>query len=247
MISSILNGYVVAAAVVAFAVAGPKDIFASENVGDVPVPVARPSGKLDIPVPKPRPQDVSEPVPVMEQTDIDCRDRLKALGALFEEQKPVREEAGCRIDNPILVRRLRAGIAIVPPALLNCPMAEAIATFSGDVANPLAIAAFGSGLRSVRHNSAYVCRRRAGSGKLSEHAFGNALDIASFELENGRTIDVKHWEGGEDADAAAFQKAFRSAACGPFKTVLGPGSDDDHAHHIHLDLAQRRNGSTYCR
>ncbi|TIQ63130.1 MAG: extensin family protein, partial [Mesorhizobium sp.] len=35
-------------------------------------------------------------------------------------------------------------------------------------------------------------------------------------------------------------------ACGPFKTVLGPGSDADHSLHLHLDLAPRRNGGTFC-
>jgi hypothetical protein len=38
----------------------------------------------------------------------------------------------------------------------------------------------------------------------------------------------------------------RKAACGPFKTVLGPGSDADHALHFHFDLAPRRHGGTFC-
>ncbi|TIS79786.1 MAG: extensin family protein, partial [Mesorhizobium sp.] len=43
-----------------------------------------------------------------------------------------------------------------------------------------------------------------------------------------------------------FLNAVRKAACGPFKTVLGPGSDADHSLHLHLDLAPRRNGGTFC-
>jgi hypothetical protein len=45
---------------------------------------------------------------------------------------------------------------------------------------------------------------------------------------------------------AKFLDALRKAACGPFKTVLGPGSDADHALHFHFDLAPRRHGGTFC-
>ena len=56
--------------------------------------------------------------------------------------------------------------------------------------------------------------------------------------------------GGKNGLAQnAFLKEVRKAACGPFTTVLGPGSDPYHSDHFHLDLAQR--GKTgrglYCR
>ena len=47
--------------------------------------------------------------------------------------------------------------------------------------------------------------------------------------------------------AAQAMQAFRTAACGPFKTVLGPGSNADHANHFHLDLQKRRNDYLYCK
>jgi hypothetical protein len=31
-----------------------------------------------------------------------------------------------------------------------------------------------------------------------------------------------------------------------FTTVLGPGSDAAHAHHLHVDLARRRGGYRMC-
>ena len=100
-----------------------------------------------------------------------------------------------------------------------------------------------TGLKGISHASAYVCRPRNGTSKLSEHAFGNALDIASFTLTDGKTIAV---EPGPEPDAGRFLDSLRAAACGPFKTVLGPGSDEDHALHFHFDLAPRRNGGTFC-
>jgi hypothetical protein len=78
---------------------------------------------------------------------------------------------------------------------------------------------------------------------MSEHAFGNALDIASFTLSNGAVIEIGPLPPERQA---RFLMAVRKAACGPFKTVLGPGSDPDHSLHFHLDLEPRRNGGTFC-
>jgi hypothetical protein len=112
------------------------------------------------------------------------------------------------------------------------------------VIQPAAQRDFGEDLVSIAQASAYVCRPRNGTLKLSEHAFGNALDIASLVLSKGSRIDVK---AGGDAKHTDFLADLRTAACGPFKTVLGPGSNADHATHLHLDLAPRRNGGTYCK
>jgi hypothetical protein len=114
-----------------------------------------------------------------------------------------------------------------------------------DIADPAARKAFGSRIATVAHASAYVCRPRHGTSKLSEHARGNAIDIAAFLLEDGKRVEVaKAYEDKEKA--GPFIDLLRKAACGPFKTVLGPGADADHADHLHLDLQPRRNGSTFC-
>ena len=44
-----------------------------------------------------------------------------------------------------------------------------------------------------------------------------------------------------------FLKRIHREACSPFKTVLGPDTNEDHVSHFHLDLAGRRNKSSYCR
>ncbi len=41
------------------------------------------------------------------------------------------------------------------------------------------------------------------------------------------------------APDAKFLTEIRADACGPFRTVLGPGSDSYHSNHFHFDLAQR--------
>ncbi len=131
-----------------------------------------------------------------------------------------------------------------PEAVLNCATAEAAAKYTAEVIAPAAKSTYGVELAAIGHGSAYVCRPRNGTTKLSEHAFGNALDIGSFSLADGRSIAVTATSNPKDAD---FLARVRMTACGPFKTVLGPGTDADHAQHFHLDLAHRRGGATYCR
>lgn len=169
------------------------------------------------------------------------------MGAVFEDRPSVGDPIGCRIDRPLALTKLNDDVSLKPEALLNCSTAEVLAGFVNDIAEPAALEQFGEALQSLRHNSAYVCRARSGSSKLSEHAFGNAIDIADFTLKSGRVIDVRIYDGEPESKAAVFQDRLHKAACGPFKTVLGPASDDDHANHFHFDLAPRRNGSTYCR
>lgn len=169
------------------------------------------------------------------------------MGAVYEDRPSVSDPIGCRIDRPLILTGLSNDISLTPPALLNCTTAETLVRFVKDIADPAALEQFGEGLQSVRQNSAYVCRARSGSSKLSEHAFGNAIDLADFTLRSGRVIAVKPYDEATEEKAATFQESVQKAACGPFKTVLGPGSDSDHADHFHFDLAPRRNGSTYCR
>jgi hypothetical protein len=173
-----------------------------------------------------------------------CRDDLGKLGVEFAEHDPLADPAaGCLVANPLTLKSLGKTIKLAPEAILNCDMARATARFMQDVASPAAKTWLGSDLTSINHASAYVCRPRNGTLKLSEHAFGNAIDIASFGLADGRRIEVK---AGAEAKVGAFLDTIRKAACGPFKTVLGPGSDPDHELHFHFDLAKRRNGSTFC-
>jgi hypothetical protein len=173
-----------------------------------------------------------------------CRERLETLGVVFEERRAEHDpEIGCSIPYPLSVKTLGADIDIAPEAILNCAMTEAAASFVAEIIVPAATAELGAGLKSISQASTYVCRPRHGGGKMSEHAFSNALDIASFTLANGAIVEIGPVPPEKDKK---FLDTLRKAACGPFKTVLGPGSDADHAQHFHLDLEPRRNGGTFC-
>lgn len=240
----------------------PSERPAEVPVGDeipteIPIPPQKPTnaGEAEKPAEvvkepekKPPPSDPRSdirPIDPMPKQEIACRERLKSLGVEFEERKPVHDgEKGCSIPYPLMVKTLGTSVDVTPEAEMNCQMAEAAAGFVSDTISPAAKAEFGAGLKSVSQASAYVCRPRHNGEKMSEHAFGNALDIASFTLTDGKKIDIEPMPQQEGVKK--FLADLRKDACGPFKTVLGPGSDADHALHFHFDLEPRRNGGTFC-
>jgi len=197
------------------------------------------------PPPPPDPRSALRPDPSGElpPKEIACRQRLHDLGVKFDNHQAEAGPTGCSMPYPVTVKSLGKDIGLTPDAEMNCATAETAARFAQDVVSPAARQVFGETLKSITHASAYVCRPRNGTHKLSEHAFGNALDIASFALSGGTTVAV---ELTTVPKQVLFLGKVRSAACGPFKTVLGPGSNADHAEHLHFDLAPRRHGGTVC-
>jgi hypothetical protein len=102
------------------------------------------------------------------------------------------------------------------------------------------VAWFGEQIVEVKQLSSFSCRRIGGSGSMSEHGYGNALDVAGFTLQGGRTITVKHgWRGAPDE--RGFLRQVHAGGCEVFTTVLGPGYDAAHHDHFHFDLARRNN------
>ena len=116
------------------------------------------------------------------QADRDCRADLGKLDADFAVHPPLLDAVECIVVNPVTLKSLGKTIRLTPAAVMNCDMARATVRFMQDVAAPAAKARLGSDLAAVNHASAYVCRARNGNAKLSEHALGNAFDIASFVL-----------------------------------------------------------------
>ncbi|EKF43538.1 extensin family protein [Nitratireductor indicus C115] len=215
---------------------------------------------VPVPIPSPRPAPPEQKEQLQEDKksesssannaplpdeEASCRASLTKLGIDFREQKPIREENGCEVPHPIIIDRLSRDIALEPDALVNCTTALALARFFATNVPDMAKQHLQKKIRGVQHASAYVCRPRRGTQKLSEHAFANALDIGAFILEDGKPLPVQA-QADAQSGAAKFLDAFRKAACGPFKTVLGPGSDADHADHFHLDMKARRNDYAFC-
>lgn len=147
----------------------------------------------------------------------------------------------CGIENAVRVRSV-AGITLQPAATIDCPTATALKRWITTGALP-ATNGQATSLRVVSH---YACRNRNASstGRLSEHAFGKAIDIAGIGLKSGREISVlTGWTSSRDRDAL---RTMWRAACGPFGTVLGPNANRFHRDHFHFDTASYRSGP-YCR
>lgn len=164
-----------------------------------------------------------------------------------ERLDPIDEGNGCQVPNPWRMYSV-ANVQFSQPATLNCSVTQPLYDWMSATVQPAAQAAFGENVTAISVASSYSCRARNNKrgARMSEHGFGNAIDIASFTLADGRKITVKQgWRG--DDDERTFLREIRKDACGEFMTVLGPGSDRYHGDHFHLDLASRRSGKAYCK
>ena len=126
-----------------------------------------------------------------------------------------------------------------PAATLNCAAALRVAEWMRDEVKPAARWKLLKRPTAVINASSYRCSFIAGSRSISEHASGNALDVAGFKFADGSVMAIEK-KGFFDFREKAFQSAVRSSACEYFGTVLGPGYNRAHADHLHLDAKQRR-------
>jgi hypothetical protein len=172
----------------------------------------------------------------------------------FRELAAIDGPGICGLERPLRVTALKDGaVALDKPVVMDCPLAAALEDWLDTVVQPAAMARFGVAVTELDVFGAYSCRTvdNLAGQKLSEHAFGNAVDVAGFGLADGRKIVVvRDWKRDGSQESAFLHEA-HAGACGPFTTVLGPGSDSFHYNHFHLDLALRgrTNASArlYCR
>jgi hypothetical protein len=136
--------------------------------------------------------------------------------------------------------------ALQPPATLACPIVSALDRWVSEGVQPAALHWFGAPVTSIHQIGGYSCRGMVGGDGVSEHSFGNALDIAGFTLADGRKILVKTgWNGSPEEQG--FLHDVQLYACETFTTVLAPGYNVYHYDHIHVDLMRRASGSRPCR
>lgn len=166
-----------------------------------------------------------------------CLDALGRRGAAFE---PVAERVGgggCQLTNGVALAGLSARLE--PRAAMACPLALALLDFDEAVIQPAARKHLGGPVRAIRQLGAYSCRVRMGSGRLSTHAFGQAIDIAGFEIDGGPRVTVKeHWR--DPGPRGHFLREIARLACERFNVVLTPNSDAAHADHFHFDIGPDR-------
>jgi hypothetical protein len=138
-------------------------------------------------------------------------------------------------------------VEVSPPATLACPIVAALDQWIATSVQPAALRWFRQPVVEIKQISAYSCRGMNGNpnAHISEHAFGNALDIAEFDLADGHVVSVQHgWRGTPEEQG--FLHDVQSAACDQFSTVLAPGANVYHYNHIHVDLMRRMSGRRIC-
>lgn len=152
---------------------------------------------------------------------------------------------GCGVAEAVRVMSV-SGVALSQGSVMECSTAQVLNTWvANDMDRILGIN--GGGVRELQVAAHYVCRTRnhKRGARVSEHGKGRAIDISSFNFQDGTYLSVsEHWGRGRNG---RLLKQLHSSACGPFATVLGPGSDGYHEDHFHFDTAQRDNDYTYCR
>jgi hypothetical protein len=203
----------------------------------------------DIPLPRPRPTpeaaEPTQPGKAAEPSPSPCQERLKDIAAI-EALPPVTGADGCGIEDPLrlsaVMTKDKRRLAISPPVMLGCAMAEALALWLREDVAEIA-STLGAPLSGLSSGQGYQCRGINGIAgtRTSQHGRGNAMDLRAILLGNGTSANP--------TDAALpkeFRERIKASACAHFTTVLGPGSDGHHDIYIHLDVAPRRNGYRIC-
>ncbi|MCC7321136.1 MAG: extensin family protein [Rubellimicrobium sp.] len=152
----------------------------------------------------------------------------------------VEGRGACGVENAVEITAV-GGIRLGGGVTVDCQTASALADWVERVANP-AVGDQGGGLARIDVGGGYSCRGRnnVAGARLSEHAFGHAIDVMGVTLRDGTRLSVLGNWGN------ALLREMHRGACGIFGTVLGPDANRAHRDHFHFDTARYRSGS-YCR
>ncbi|HZP19589.1 MAG TPA: extensin family protein [Bauldia sp.] len=195
-----------------------------------PAPAALPRVKPKVPVkvaslPPPKGDSVPQP-----------GGALAALGVISTPLAPI-AEGDCGMPDPVAIASLDEGdVDFTTKAILNQRTAGVVALWVDNDVRPAAQSVLSGELTGLRIAASYDCRSRDNiqGARLSEHAFGNAIDISAFRVGK-RWIEVGN--KANSADDERFLQTVRLAACKRFTTVLGPG-EPYHDTHFHLDIGK---------
>lgn len=179
----------------------------------------------------------------LDERPFTCREVL-AAAALRTTPLPDRDtgaggSTACGFRNAVTISR--TAFAVNASFALSCRSAVALALWERHVVAPEALRLLGSPVHRLDHFGSYACRNVYGrsSGRPSQHATADALDVSGFLLKDGRRITVaRDWE--DQGPEGAFLRAVHRGACRFFDGVLGPEYNAAHADHLHLDRGPYR-------
>jgi hypothetical protein len=206
------------------------------------------------PLPPPRPPEFAAPAKPQSEAPNEgaastCLAKLIASGASAEAASaPAASVEGCGIDAPVRMSSITASggdvVSLPDRPLVACEFASVLADYVRLIVAPLGQAMLHAKVAGIETGPGYACRTqdRIAGAKISAHGHGLAVDFIAIALADKRRVLIERQTG---ADEASFVRAVRTAACGWFTTVLGPGADSFHANNMHLDIEQHGSSGSY--
>lgn len=165
-----------------------------------------------------------------------CFARLQSQSVRFSPLPDRTFGGGCSAIGS--VKLLDIGVPATNLGAMTCDLAANFAAWARYGVQPAARLILGAEIERIETFGTYNCRPIAGSGKLSEHAHSNAIDVSAFLLSDGRRITIQNdWNG--DRRTRQFLEAVRASACKRFRTVLSPDYNAAHHDHFHFDMGGR--------
>ena len=179
-----------------------------------------------------------------ESSRLACLRELRRLRISFKTSKPKRG-----VFNPVLLTGKVAGLKLTSmwgkkPALMSCRFALTV--------YKIAPVFLQSGFNEILFSSFYSYRNVAGTGTLSRHAYGLAVDVYALKGPGGVVANVrKDWikargNAGRCVTGVKTKKArmLRRLVCALEKCrrlhlVLTPDSDYAHRDHLHISGLRR--------
>ena len=157
--------------------------------------------------------------------------------------------AGCSTVGTVQLAGLQGDNAVFAVRGLGpvtCPLAETLAGWARFGVDRAARSILGSPLVRIETMGSYACRNVIGNsssaGRRSAHATANAVDVAGFDLADGRRILVTANWNDPDPAVRQFLRTVRGSACKRFTTVLSPDYNAAHHDHLHVEVG----GSRFC-
>lgn len=174
-----------------------------------------------------------------EQREV-CFNALDDAGVLYTPLQDQERGENCGLKNALTLDQTLTPYSA--SLQMTCAEAAALYTWERHIARPAAVDILGSPIARIETYGSFACRNISGTRRRSQHAYGNAIDVSGFRLEDGRLIDVKtFWKtAGKEG---LFLRQVHQGACDIFSITLGPNYNAAHADHFHMDMG----GGRICR
>lgn len=172
-----------------------------------------------------------------------CVAVLRAEGSKVDALPDRVFDNGCSATSA--VKLVAIGIPVTNLGAVKCTLAVPFARWVRDDLPREARRWLGADVRKIESFGSFACRPVNGQAgnRLSEHGRANAIDIAAFQLGDGRRISVRDGWNADDPNIRGFLRALHRAGCSRFSVVLGPDANAMHHDHFHFDMGP----GPYCR